>query len=161
MACNGKGDLITLYLWQRGNKYRHHEQGHLRWIEDYSQYDSRLYIPTGCSGAPMRWVTTYTLSHARLVLMQGALTTPTIAPLEMVGLYLTLLGRSRPLSLSKYAFGYRRTMDHLRAWPMLFPKAVKKAEVSVSMEEEPDPHSPHQGTRYMLNLLLKKSSVTL
>ena len=56
----------------------------------------------------------------------------------------------RPVCINKYAFGFRRTMEHLRAWPVVLPECVKKVEVSLSRRKERDSLSPHHGTRYVL-----------
>ena len=40
----------------------------------------------------------------------------------------------KPLCIFRYAFGYSRTLDHLRAWQFVLPKSVKEMVVSLTMD---------------------------
>lgn len=39
----------------------------------------------------------------------------------------------KPLHLARLAFGYRRTLDHLRAWQLLLPGWVKEGVLSMGL----------------------------
>ena len=49
----------------------------------------------------------------------------------------------RSLALSKYAVGFRRTLDHLRAWPIQLPPQLKETVISFHTNEK-----GHSGLRY-------------
>ena len=42
--------------------------------------------------------------------------------------------KMKPLCIFRYAFGYSRTLDHLRAWQFVLPKSVKEMVVSLTMD---------------------------
>lgn len=48
----------------------------------------------------------------------------------------------KPLSIARYAFGYKRTLDHLQAWRCALPHAVKEVRVLLSIHGK-----QHTGTR--------------
>ena len=55
----------------------------------------------------------------------------------------------KPVSAARYAFGYKRTLDHLRAWQLVLPRAVREVVVSLSLRGK-----RHSGTRYGVVWLL-------
>ena len=78
---------------------------------------------------PRRWTLTFEVQHACKMSSK---------------LFMVL----RSVCVNRYAFGFKRTMDHLHSWPIVLPESVKRAEVSLSKRNETDPLSPHHGTRY-------------
>ena len=61
----------------------------------------------------------------------------------------------RPVCINRYAFGFKRTMDHLRTWPVVLPESVRRAEVSLSRRQERDPLSPHHGSWSVVHVTMK------
>ena len=49
---------------------------------------------------------------------------------------------SRPFSITRYAVGYVRTLDHLKAWQLVLPTSVRRIIVSLGLSGE-----EHEGTR--------------
>ena len=49
----------------------------------------------------------------------------------------------RVITSAKYATGYDRTIDHLKAWKLILPETVKEAAISIPESEEPQ----HLGTK--------------
>ena len=48
----------------------------------------------------------------------------------------------KPLSVARYAFGYKRTLDHLKAWRCALPPEAREAQVHLSIRGK-----DHTGTR--------------
>ena len=68
--------------------------------------------------------------------------------MRLTRLLLSSLESLKPLCIDPNFSVYKRTLDHLKSWQLVFPGSVKQATYHVSLEDKEAPISPHWGSWY-------------